>query len=156
MKYKTYSSSLPSRGVLSTDKRIDVWSWDFIIWKIDYGLWSGLDCENKQGLGRLWETFETFFLRYYRQKFNLKSFKKYSRVRIKKLYRIKVNKSQKKKIRNIFYGGKTSFFSAKKFECKYMKVGTRHLLSYLCFWMNEICIFLTVSIQFLSSERLNI
>ena len=50
---------------------------------------------------RVWADYEKllkpFFLRYYRQKFNLKSFKKYSRVRIKKLYRIKVNKSQKKK-----------------------------------------------------------
>ena len=43
----------------STDKRTDVWFRDFIIWKINSGLWAvvwaGLDCE-KKGLGRLWAT----------------------------------------------------------------------------------------------------
>ena len=29
----------------NTDKRTDLWSRDFIIWKINSGLWSGLDCE---------------------------------------------------------------------------------------------------------------
>ena len=52
------------------------------------------------------------------------------------MHRIRVKKSQKK-LESIFYGRKTSFFRAKKLECKYMKVGTRHLFSYL--WPAQRC-----------------
>ena len=47
------------RGYEITDKRTDVWSRDFIIWKINSGLWSqwsGLDCEIK-GSGPIMSNF---------------------------------------------------------------------------------------------------
>ena len=49
----------------------------------------------------------------------------------KKLNRIKVNKSQKKFLK-VFFMGENQFFRAKNLSVsKYMKVGTRHLISYL-------------------------
>ena len=52
-----------------TDKETDA-SWDmFIIWKINSGLWSGLDCEKKTGWGRLWVTFEARFFTFSGSKF---------------------------------------------------------------------------------------
>ena len=47
---------------ICTDKRTDVWSWDFIIWKIDLAfwavVWAGL--WNK----RVWADFEAHFLKF--------------------------------------------------------------------------------------------
>ena len=49
----------------------------------------------------------------------------------KKLNRIKANKS-KKKIWKVFFMGENQFFRAKNLSVNtYMKVGTRHLFSYL-------------------------
>ena len=47
--------------ITATNKRTDVWSRNFIIWKINCGLRSWLDCEIKVS-GRLWATFEACFL----------------------------------------------------------------------------------------------
>ena len=52
------------------------------------------------------------------------------RVCTENLHRIEVNKSQKN-AKVFFMRGKPVFLGL-KFECKYMKVGTRHLFSYLC------------------------
>ena len=94
----------------------------YVIWKINSGLWTGLDCE-KKGLGRLWASFEVHFLSFHGQYINSKFFEIIVGSALK---RIKVNKS-KKKLGRIFYGGKTSFFRAKN-----LSVNTwRHLFSYL-------------------------
>ena len=50
-----------------TDKRTDVWSWDFIIWKTNYGLWSGLDCEIK-GVGLIMSNFWGQFFKVFMDK----------------------------------------------------------------------------------------
>ena len=42
-----------------TNKRTDVWSRDFVIWKVDSGQWSRRDCEIE-----LWATFEAPFLKF--------------------------------------------------------------------------------------------
>ena len=46
----------------------DVCSWDFLIWKINFGLWAvgcGLDWTvGKKGLGQLWATFEARFFNF--------------------------------------------------------------------------------------------
>ena len=82
----------------TTDKRTDVWSRDFIIWKINSGqwavVWAGL--WNK----RVWADYEQFlrpfFLSFYVQKINLKFVWKYLRVRTENLHRIKVKKVKNK------------------------------------------------------------
>ena len=33
-------SEIREGGVVITDKRTDVWSQDFLIWKINFGLWA--------------------------------------------------------------------------------------------------------------------
>ena len=43
-----YNDQLKLSKDEATDKRTDVWSRDFIIWKINSGLWAGLDCEKKK------------------------------------------------------------------------------------------------------------
>ena len=53
----------------STNKRTNVWSWDFLKWKIK----SGLDCE-KKGLGRLWATFDGGFFSCFGDQKNLQNF----------------------------------------------------------------------------------
>ena len=48
----------------STDKRPDVWSRDFILWKINFGLWPGLDCGIKGSgliMSNFWGQFFHFF-----------------------------------------------------------------------------------------------
>ena len=50
--------------LLSTDTRTDIWSRDFIIWKINSGLWSGLNCEIKGSgpiMSKFWGPFFHFF-----------------------------------------------------------------------------------------------
>ena len=66
----TFSNADKINWSKSTDKRTDVWSQDFIKWKIDYGLWavwSGLDCKIK-GSGWLWATFGPVFSLFHGQK----------------------------------------------------------------------------------------
>ena len=81
--------------ILSTDKRTDVWSRDFIIWKINSGLWAVVwdGLWNK----RVWANYEQLlrpvFQSFYGQKTNLIFFWKYIRVRTEKLHRIKVDKN---------------------------------------------------------------
>ena len=83
---------------MTTDKRTDVWSRDFIIWKINSGLWAVVSAElwNK-GFGPIMSNFWGQFFKVFMDKklCNLKFFWKYFRVRTEKLHRIKVNKSQK-------------------------------------------------------------
>ena len=50
-----------------TDKRTDVRSRDFMIWKINYGLWSGLDCEIK-GFGPIMSNFWGQFFKVFMDK----------------------------------------------------------------------------------------
>ena len=116
--------SWQTRLVRITNKRTDACSRYLMIWKINSGLlavaWAGLW---KKGLGWLWATLEARFLSLYGQKINSKFFWKYWRVRIEKLHRIKVNKSQ-----NIFgkhfYGGKKPAF---------LSVNTwRYICSFIC------------------------
>ena len=83
--------SIPSYWTIwNTDKRTDVWSRDFIIWKINSGLWAVVwaGLWNK----RVWATFEACF---FIDKKKLIFFWKYFRVRTEKLHWIKVNKSEK-------------------------------------------------------------
>ena len=65
-------------GVYFTDKRTDVWSRDFIIWRINSGLWAvGLGWTVKEkGLGRLWATFLACFFTFSGSKKNFKIFLK--------------------------------------------------------------------------------
>ena len=102
--------------------------------------WAGLGSRAstwKKSLGPIMSNFwGRFFLCFHGQKINLIFFWKYCRVRTEKLHRIKVNKSQKV-LQSIIYGGKPSFFYGSKFECICMKVGTRHLFSYLCTFKNR-------------------
>ena len=76
--------------ILSTDKRTDVWSRDFIIWKINSGLWAVVwdGLWNK----RVWADYEQLlrpvFSRFWGQKFFF--WKPYS-VLTEKLHKIKIN-----------------------------------------------------------------
>ena len=67
--------------------------------------------------GRLWATFEGVFNVFKGKKKNWK----YHSLRTEKLHRKKV----------IFFSCFCLFYRL-KFECKYMKVGNKHLFSYLC------------------------
>ena len=64
----------------ATNKRTDVWSRDFIIWKINSGLravvWAGLWNKRVWTLGRLWATFEAIFFAFLGSKFFLRFFLK--------------------------------------------------------------------------------
>ena len=120
-----------------TNKRTDAW-WDiFMIWKIDFWLlavaWAGL-WEKRFGpiMSNFWGRFFQLFVV---KKKILKIFWKHCSVRTEKLHRKKVKKNIIF-LEEFFFSEKPVFFRAKiwvEFECKYMKVGTRHLFSYLCF-----------------------
>ena len=63
----------------STDKRTDVWSRNFIIWKLNSGLWAvvwaGLDCE-KKGVGLIMSNFWGLFFNFSGVKKNVEIFLK--------------------------------------------------------------------------------
>ena len=57
-----------SSHIRFTDKRTDVWSRDFIIWKINSGLWSWLDCEIKGSgpiMSNFWGPFFSLFTNFF-------------------------------------------------------------------------------------------
>jgi hypothetical protein len=112
------------KRVSSTEKRTDVWSRDFIIWKINSGLWAVVwaGLWNKRVGADYEQLFRSVFLSFYGQKINLNFFWKYFRVRTQKLHRIKVNKSQKK-FGQYFLWGKTSFFRAKNLSVNTWRSG---------------------------------
>ena len=139
--------NLDSRSaILTTDKETDV-SWNiFMIWKINSGLWAVVwaGLWNKRVLADYEQLLRPFFSLFRGQKIKKKFFWKLYSVRTEKLHNNFI-----KKIWIFFFfesekGKKTVFFRAKiwvEFECKYIKVGTRHLFSYLCqklWWKEEI------------------
>ena len=99
-----------------TNKRTDVWSRDFIIWKINSGLWAVVwaGLWNK----RVWTNYEQLLrLIFYGQNINLKLFWKYFNVPTEKLHRIKVNKSQTN-LESILLWGENQFFLGLKIWVK--------------------------------------
>ena len=50
-------------NLVGTDKKKNVWSWDFIISKINLGQWAGVwaGLWDKRGLDWLWAAFEVSF-----------------------------------------------------------------------------------------------
>ena len=95
----------------TTDKRTDVWSRNFLIWEINFGLWAvALAGPWEKGVwANSEQLFWVFFSLFRGQKNFLKIFWKHYSVRTKKLHN-----NFKKKIWN-FFGGvrkseKTSFF----------------------------------------------
>ena len=119
-----------------TDKRTDVWSRDFMIWKVNFGLWAvawaGL-C-NK----RVWANYEQLL----RPVFSLFRGQKKIQIFFWKHHSFCTEKLQRKKVKKIyffigkiFFFRKNIFFRAKiwvEFECKYREVGNRLLLAILC------------------------
>ena len=91
-----------------TDKRTDVWSQDFMIWKINFGLRPELECGKK----RVWADYEQLlrpgFSLFRGQKFSFLFFWKHHSVRTKKLHRKNVKKIY-------FFGGKNFFFQKNQF-----------------------------------------
>ena len=59
----------------NTDKRTDVWSRNFLIWKINFGLGPGLDC-GKKGSGPILSNFFGWFFQFFmgKKKFFLNFF----------------------------------------------------------------------------------
>ena len=51
-----YIACFEMTRLFSTDKRTDVWSRDFMIWRIKFGLWPGLD-SGKKGSGPIMSNF---------------------------------------------------------------------------------------------------
>ena len=86
------------RSTETTDKRTDVWSRDFMIWKINLGF--GLDCGIKA-------TFEARFSNSLGSKKIYKFFWKHHSVRIEKLH--------KKTGKKPYFGGQKNLFSEKPF-----------------------------------------
>ena len=56
---RTYITDVRKGIIIGTDKRTDVWSRDFIIWKINFGLWAVAWAElwNK----RVWADYKQLF-----------------------------------------------------------------------------------------------
>ena len=101
---------LVRKKVYHTDKGTDVWSRDFIIWKINSELWAVVwaGLWNK----RVWADYEQLLrpvlLSFYGQQINLKFFWKYFRVRTEKLQ--KKGKQKSKKVWKVFFMGKEPVF----------------------------------------------
>ena len=101
--YKTNSSFAIIGG---TDKRTDVWSRDFIIWKINSGLWAVVqDGLWKKEVGQLWATFEACYFTFLWPKKYVKFCWKHHSVRTEKMHW--------KKKKNIFFSWEDFFFQKK-------------------------------------------
>ena len=134
----------------ATDKRTDVSSRNFIIWKINSGLWAVVwdGLWNK----RVWADYEQLlmlhFLSFHGQKINLKFFWKHFRVLTKKLHRIKVKKV-KNILESIFYVGKNQFFRAKNLSVNTWRLGP-DICSLIC-----ACSLLCVLLYCIQSDLVN-
>ena len=121
-----------NRDQLTTDKRTDVWSRDFIIWKINFGLlavaqagqWEkGVWADSEQ---LFWVVFSIF----HGQKKIFFEFFLHCSVRTEKLHKIKL-KFFKKNFGKGKLSQKNQFFLGLKCHCKYIEVGNRLLLAIL-------------------------
>ena len=103
--------------ILRMDNTTGVWFRDFMIWKSNSGLWSGLDCDIK-GSGPIMSNFWGLSFHFFRVNFFFENtIASALKSCIIPFYKKNFHPKKWKK---------TPFF-----ECKYMKVGTRHLFSYV-------------------------
>ena len=98
-----------------------------MIWKINSGLWSGLEFERK-GFGSIMSNFWGKSFKVFMD--NSKFFWKYVRVRTEELNRIKVKKRQKNE-ESIFYGEKNQFFRDKNLSVNTWRSGP-YICSLIC------------------------
>jgi hypothetical protein len=117
--------------VCTTDKRTDVWSRNFVIWKINFGLWAdawagpwekGVWADSEQ---LFWVVFSIF----HRQKIKKNIFFLHCSVRTEKLHKIKL-KIKKKILGKFFITEKPVFFRAKNATVSTLRSGTDYCWLY--------------------------